>query len=245
MERRTLLKLGVSCALPLSACGPAVEPQPPKPPTPAPSPSPSQTVQTTPTAVPSGTAEPSAGAPPPPPPEPAKPSFTRVIARVGKNHGHTFEVTMTDVTAGVEKTFPLGKSGGHDHAVTLSPDELKDLIDGKLIRTKSTKGLNHAHRIVIRCAPAVDPPEWVTACSAQFSGQDEHEVIIPVADMSAKSDKVYEVQGLAGHSHQLALTSGDFEKLLKGEGVSIKTSREESDAHLHVVFIQAKASAKT
>jgi len=96
----------------------------------------------------------------------------------------------------------------------------------------------------VRCAPAVDPPEWITACKVSFSGQDEHEMIVPAADLAAKAEKTYDVQGIAGHPHQLTLSVADFEKLLKGGPVTAKTTREPNDAHLHVVTVEYRPPKK-
>lgn len=178
--------------------------------------------------------------------EPPKLDFSRVIARVGKNHGHALAVPFADVSAGLEKTYEVaaGKSG-HKHAVTLSVDQMKSLGGGQIVRTKSTNDKGHAHRIVVRCAPAVDPPEWISACQATFTGKDEHELVVPAEDLAAKVDKTYDVQGTAGHAHQVTITAADFEKLLKGAPVSIKTTREPNDAHLHGVTIEYRPRPPT
>ncbi len=157
---------------------------------------------------------------------------------MGKNHGHVFVVTLADVMAGAEKTYPIGGTSTHPHAVTLTSEDMKTLLKGELLRTKSTQGLTHTHRVHVRCAPAEDPPEWVTVCSAEFTGKDEHEVVITAADMASGTDRTYDVQGLAGHVHKLTVTAADFQKLKKEGAVSIQTSRQEEDSHLHVVIIR-------
>jgi len=80
----------------------------------------------------------------------------------------------------------------------------------------------------------------VTVCTAEFTGKDEHEIIITAADMAAEKDKTYDVQGLAGHSHTVTITTADFQKLKKEGGISFQTSRLEEDAHNHVVIIRNK-----
>lgn len=252
MHRRRVLQIGAAAAtLPLAGCG--APPEEPKtaaaaPPAPSAAPAPPATAAPSadsgappaPDAPPAGSAAPAADEEKPP-----ESQFSRVIARVGKNHGHVLTVTFEDVKAGVEKTYEMRGKSNHPHQLTLTADDMKALLGGKLLRTQSNKGLSHVHRVIVRCAPPVDPPEWVSACKVEFSGQDEHELIIPAADMAAKADRTYDVQGLAGHPHQVTLTAADFEKLAKGEGVSLKTSRDEKDAHLHVVFIQYKPPKTT
>ncbi len=176
-----------------------------------------------------------------PKPEPPKPSYARVIAKLGKNHGHVFVVTLADVLAGVEKTYSITGTSKHPHEVTLTAENMKTLLRGELLRATSTQGLTHKHRVSVRCAPAEDPPEWVTACVAEFSGQDEHELIIPAADMAAEVEKSYDVQGLAGHAHTVSLKTADFQKLKKEGAISVRTSRLEEDAHNHVVIIKYRA----
>jgi hypothetical protein len=157
---------------------------------------------------------------------------------VGKNHGHVFVVTLAEVLAGAEKTYLIAGTSKHPHAVTLTSDHMKTLLTGELLRTTSTQGLTHTHRVHVRCAPAEDPPDWVTVCSAEFTGKDEHEVVITAADMASGTDKTYDIRGLAGHAHTLTLTAADFQKLKKEGAVSIQTSRLEEDAHMHVVIIR-------
>lgn len=246
MHRRQALQIAAAAAaLPLTGCGatssrPAPgQTTPPTTasgksaaPTPEPTAPPSATAASTPVASP----EPATNTEPAV--KPPEPSYSRVVCRVGKNHGHVFVVTLADVLAGVEKTYSITGTAKHPHSVTLTSEEMKTLLKGELLRTKSTQGLTHTHRVHVRCAPAEDPPEWVTVCAAEFSGKDEHEVVITAADMASGQDKTYDVQGLAGHPHALTLTAADFQKLKKEGAISIQTSRLEEDSHMHVVIIR-------
>jgi len=177
--------------------------------------------------------------------EAPKSSFTRVIGRLGRNHGHVIVVSFDDVKAGAEKTYNLAGAADHPHAVTLSPADMKSLLGGKILRTKSTTERGHAHRVVVRCAPPVDPPEWVNACKFSSSGKDEHEIVITAADLAAKVEKTYDIQGLAGHAHEVTLSVADFEKLAKNGPVTLHSSRDPDDAHLHTVTIESRRPAKT
>lgn len=175
--------------------------------------------------------------PAPTPAEPPKTAFSRVHGRIGKNHGHVLTVDFADVLAGADKTYDLTGTAKHAHSVTLTAAHMKRLLAGELVRTDSTTGL-HAHRVVVRCAPPVDPPEWVNVVKFSSSGKDEHEIVITAADMSAGVEKTYDVQGLAGHTHQVTVTAADFEKLARGGPVTHQTSRDPDDAHLHTVTIE-------
>jgi hypothetical protein len=249
MRRRQALQIAAAAAtLPWTGCG-GNSPEPAtgqttsqttasgkSVPTPGPAAQPSATAASTAEAKP----EPATKPAPEPAAKPPEPSYARVICKVGKNHGHVFVVTLADVLAGAEKTYQIAGTSKHPHAVTLTADDMKTLLKGDLLRAKSTQGLTHTHRVHVRCAPAEDPPEWVTVCAAEFTGKDEHELVITAADMASGTDKTYDVQGLAGHSHALTFTAKDFEKLKKEGAVSIQTSRLEEDAHLHVVIIRYK-----
>jgi hypothetical protein len=173
-----------------------------------------------------------------PPPAGPKVDLTRVVARVGKNHGHVFTVAMADVVAGTGKTYDLTGTSPHPHAMTLTAEHMKLLQTGEILRVRSTEENAHSHRLWVRCAPAVDPPEWVTACKASFTGKDEHEIVLPEADLASTTDRTYDVQGIAGHNHQLIVTAADFETLRKGGPVTRHTSRLADDSHMHQVTIE-------
>jgi hypothetical protein len=240
MDRRQILKLGAALTtLPLAGCGASA-------PTPNPAP-PAGTQAPVVNPTPPATARADAPAPEEKAPEhPAAPvkeeaprtNFSRVIGRLGRNHGHVLAVSFADVTEGAEKTYKFTGTSGHSHAVTLSADDMKSLLEGKVLRTKSTSDNGHAHRVVARCAPPVDPPEWVNVCKFSSSGKDEHEIVITAADMNAKTAKTYDIQGLAGHAHEVTLSAADFEKLLKRGPVTLQSSRDPKDAHLHTVTIE-------
>jgi hypothetical protein len=251
MRRRHALQIGAAWALaPLVGCG-ASAPVPSATPVAAgkdalPSP------EKAPAAVTAGSEAPAAPpadkidvptkeAPAEPPADAAmRSSYSRTIARLGRNHGHTIVISFEDVKAGAEKSFDIAPgSSGHPHAVTVSADEMKLLLAGQIVRTKSTTVRGHAHRVVVRCAPPVDPPEWVNACTFKSSGQDEHEIIVTAADLTAKTEKTYDIQGLAGHTHAVTLSAADFEKLTKGGPVTQHSSRDPDDGHLHTVSIES------
>lgn len=249
MLRRNVLQVGAVAVLPAVGCAettqkPAEKVEPSIAPASGGPSAPWSSVTAAPTADEAPSPEP-VPAPPEPTkaPEPPPPTFSRVIARIGKNHGHELLIAMADVLGGADKSYEIAGTSGHKHSVTLTAAQMKSLLQGDLIRTESSRGF-HAHRVVVRCAPDALPPEWVSVCHAEFSGKDEHEIVITQADMAARAAKSYEVQGLAGHSHEVKITAEDFQKLERGEGVSITTSRHEEDAHLHVVFIQYKTAKK-
>ncbi len=250
MQRRRVLQIGAAlAALPLTSCGaPAPDPRlapvatndppakndalaadAPKPADP----------------TPAATAKPDDKSAPPAK-DPAadaaakdapKHTFSRVVGRIGKNHRHVLVVSFDDVKAGAEKVYDIAGASGHPHTVTLSPDQMKSLLAGQDVRTKSSTDRQHAHRILVKCAPAVDPPEWVTAVTVEFGGKDEHELVVTAADLAAKVEKTYDVQGIAGHAHQVTISAAEFEKLVKSGTTRMFTSRaEDGHEHLTVIF---------
>lgn len=244
MDRRQVLRMGAALTtMPIAGCAASALPSQPAP-TPAPG-APAIAVEQAAVARPdpaavAGTSAPEdkSAAASPAPGEGPRSSFSRVVGRLGRNHGHALTVSLADVTAGAEKTYALTAASGHAHTVTLGADDMKGLLAGKVVRTKSTTDRGHAHRVVARCAPPVDPPAWVSVCQFSSSGQDQHEMVITAADLAAKTEKTYDVQGLAGHAHEVTLSAADFEKLLKGGPVTSHTTRDPDDAHLHTVSIE-------
>ena len=247
MQRRRVLQIGAAfAALPLTACGaPAPDPKlavaaakdlpakdnalaadRPKPADPAPTAAPDDKSATPGKDPAADTAA----------KEAPKYTYSRVIGRIGKNHRHVLVVPFDDVKAGAEKSYAIDGASGHPHTVTLSPDHMKSLLAGQDVRTKSSTDRQHAHRILVKCAPAVDPPEWVNAVTAEFSGKDEHELVVTEADIAARVAKTYDVQGIAGHAHQVTISAADFEKLVKAGNAKIFTSRTD-DGHDHLAVI--------
>lgn len=246
MQRRRVLQIGAAlAALPLTGCGaptpdPKIEGTGAVTPDPANHGAPAPTVATkTPDPAPTAAAPDDKTAPPAKDPvavEAPKPTFSRVIGKIGKNHGHVLTIAFADVQAGTEKVYEIGAASGHPHTVTLSPDNMKTLLTGQNLRTTSSKDRQHQHRILVKCAPAVDPPEWINAVTTEFSGKDEHELVVTAADLAAKVEKTYDVQGIAGHAHQVTISAADFEKLAKAGNTKMFTSRAD-DGHDHLAVI--------
>jgi hypothetical protein len=164
------------------------------------------------------------------------PVCERIVARVGSNHRHAFEVAVADVTAGVEKTYDLAGEAGHSHKVTLGPADFERVRAGAVVRMPTTREGGHIHRVLVRCAPAVDPPEARNACEIEIGGKDDHELIITEADVQAKVERTYEIQGIAPHLHQVTLTAADFEKLLAGKQAVLASTT--GDGHAHRVYVR-------
>jgi hypothetical protein len=164
----------------------------------------------------------------------------RLVARIGKNHGHAFPIGVADVLAGVEKTYDLSGSSGHRHLVTVTPNDFSAVRRGERVRLASTKEGGHIHRLMLECMPLVDPPSRINVCDIQVGGKDEHEFVITAADMAAKVEKKYDIHGLANHPHAVTFTPADFRDLENGKQVSIQSSVTEGHSH----FVYVKYSRK-
>jgi hypothetical protein len=161
-----------------------------------------------------------------------------VVAKVGSNHGHVFQVTLADVNAGVPRTYDLTGSAGHGHSVTLDADVFARLRTGEVVRMPSTRD-GHLHRLLVKLAPAVDPPELANVCEIKIGGKDDHELAVTASDMAARADRSYDIQGVAPHNHTVRLAASDFERLAKGERLAVNSSMASpGEDHYHVVFIR-------
>ena len=71
---------------------------------------------------------------------------------IGTNHGHSLTVSKTDVSNGVDKTYAIGGSAGHDHNVIISAANFTTLKNNNSIQLSSTSGDGHTHNISVSCA---------------------------------------------------------------------------------------------
>lgn len=71
---------------------------------------------------------------------------------IGSNHGHTLVVSKADVNSGVEKTYSIQGSSGHDHSVTLTAANFTSLKNNSSISVVSTNDDDHTHSVSVSCA---------------------------------------------------------------------------------------------
>ncbi len=72
---------------------------------------------------------------------------------ISDNHGHQLTVSKEDVIAGVQKTYSIQGSAGHDHQVTLTPSHFTQLAATTTITIMSTNA-GHVHDVDVSCALA-------------------------------------------------------------------------------------------
>lgn len=71
-------------------------------------------------------------------------------ATIGSNHGHSINVTMADISAGVEKTYDISGSS-HAHMVTITAAQFAMLAANTQVSVTSTTGTGHTHSVTIVC----------------------------------------------------------------------------------------------
>jgi hypothetical protein len=72
------------------------------------------------------------------------------------NHGHALTVPAVDVSAGLGKSYSIRGSADHDHTVTFTSQQMRDLAGGSSVTLTSTQGTNaadgaHVHAVTTRC----------------------------------------------------------------------------------------------
>ncbi len=73
-------------------------------------------------------------------------------------------------------------------------------------------------------------------CTASMIvGNHGHELVVPMADVTAAMDKTYSIQGSSGHAHDVTLTAADFGTLGTGSAVTVTSTT--GAAHEHEVTV--------
>lgn len=82
-----------------------------------------------------------------------------IVAEISNNHGHSLEVPLADIEAGIEVTYDCSGSAGHCHQVTLTSEDFAALRAGMPVIKYSCNGGDHQY--VLSCvsgAPAAQDP---------------------------------------------------------------------------------------
>jgi hypothetical protein len=77
--------------------------------------------------------------------------------QIETNHGHTLSIPISDINAGVDKTYVFGGSADHTHNVTITAAAFASLKQNMGTQTNSTTNAsaiygNHAHTVLVSCA---------------------------------------------------------------------------------------------
>jgi len=77
----------------------------------------------------------------------------------------------------------------------------------------------------------VSSPQSCGASGSAISGNHGHQLTIPLADLDSTVDKTYDIQGTAGHDHQITLTAAQLQMLKAGQTVTVGSTTTLSHAH--------------
>lgn len=86
-----------------------------------------------------------------------------VVAAISNNHGHTLEIPLADIEAGIEVTYDASGDSGHCHEVILTAEDFATLRDGGVVTKYSCNGGDHQY--VLSCAPGAPDPVLPPECS--------------------------------------------------------------------------------
>ena len=79
-----------------------------------------------------------------------------ITAAISANHGHSLEIPLADIEAGVDMTYSAQGTAMHCHEVTLTAADFATLKAGGSVTKHSCNGGDHEY--VISCAPGAPQP---------------------------------------------------------------------------------------
>jgi len=74
-------------------------------------------------------------------------------AAISLNHGHTLGIAAVDLDSMVDMTYSSRGSSDHDHTVTLTVAQLRQLKAGLSVTAMASVAAAHSHVMTIACAP--------------------------------------------------------------------------------------------
>jgi hypothetical protein len=80
-------------------------------------------------------------------------------------------------------------------------------------------------------APAPAPAPGGTGCSDTIAANHSHTLVIATADLDSATDKVYDIQGGATHSHSVTLSVAQLRALKSGMTVNVTSSTTLTHEH--------------
>lgn len=128
----------------------------------------------------------------------------------------------------------------------MSPSKISISLEETMTRRNFLRGslgaglgiliVGTAGRALLGCAPAAPSADIAVTSSVDFN--HSHKVTIPGADIdSAPSQKTYTSDG-ASHTHDITLTSQQFEAIKKGESVTVTSTATGATPHTHTFTIK-------
>jgi hypothetical protein len=72
-------------------------------------------------------------------------------------------------------------------------------------------------------------------CSALIAGNHGHVLVVPRADLDSTTDRSYDIQGSAVHTHTVTFTAAQLAMLKAGQSVAVTSTPFSGDGHTHMV----------
>lgn len=72
--------------------------------------------------------------------------------------------------------------------------------------------------------PAPPPGPSASTCGASISDNHGHVLAMPLTDLDSPTDKTYDIQGSAGHTHSVTFSVAELAMLKTGQVVTKSTS---------------------
>lgn len=84
--------------------------------------------------------------------KPAASSCGASGAAISLNHGHTLVIPLVDLDSMVDMTYSSRGSSDHDHTVTLTVAQLRQLKAGMSVTAVASVSAAHSHVMTVACA---------------------------------------------------------------------------------------------
>lgn len=81
---------------------------------------------------------------------------------------------------------------------------------------------------------AMPPPPSGGQCGVTISGNHGHVLNLPIADLDSTTDRTYDIQGSAPHTHSVTFSAAQLAMLKAGQTVSVASSAF-TDGHSHLL----------
>jgi hypothetical protein len=72
-------------------------------------------------------------------------------------------------------------------------------------------------------------------CSAAIAGNHGHALAVPRSDLDSTTDRSYDIQGSAVHTHMVTFSVAQLAMLKAGQAVSVTSTPFSGDGHTHLV----------
>lgn len=83
--------------------------------------------------------------------DPVAPGCRADDAAISLNHGHALTIAALDLDSLVDMTYGIRGSADHDHTVTFTVAELRQLKAGHTVTAMASVSAAHAHVVTVAC----------------------------------------------------------------------------------------------